>query len=51
MAEGNSNKEIAMKLSVSDQTIKGYVRSIFQKLGASDRTEAVAIALRKRLVE
>jgi DNA-binding NarL/FixJ family response regulator len=51
MAEGNSNKEIAMKLSVSDQTVKGYVRSIFQKLGASDRTEAVAIALRKRLVE
>jgi DNA-binding NarL/FixJ family response regulator len=51
MAAGNSNKEIAIKLSVSDQTVKGYVRSIFQKLGASDRTEAVAIALRKRLVE
>jgi len=51
MAAGNSNKEIAIKLSVSDQTIKGYVRSIFQKLGACDRTEAVAIAMRKKLVE
>ena len=51
MAEGNSNKEIAMKLSVSDQTIKGYVRSIFQKLGASSRAQAVAIALNKSLLE
>ena len=51
MAAGSSNKEIAIKLSVSDQTIKGYVRSIFQKLGACDRTEAVAIAMRKKLVE
>ena len=51
LAEGNSNKEIAAKLSLSDQTIKGYVRSIFQKIGASDRTQAVAIALRKKLVE
>jgi DNA-binding NarL/FixJ family response regulator len=50
MAAGNSNKEIAIKLSVSDQTVKGYVRSIFQKLDACDRTEAVAIAMRKKLV-
>ena len=51
LAEGDSNKEIAAKLSLSAQTIKGYVRSIFQKIGASDRTQAVAIALRKKLVE
>jgi two-component system nitrate/nitrite response regulator NarL len=51
MTEGNSNKEIAAKLSLSDQTIKGYVRSIFQKLGASSRAQAVAIALNKSLIE
>jgi DNA-binding NarL/FixJ family response regulator len=51
LTEGNSNKEIAAKLSLSDQTIKGYVRSIFQKLGASSRAQAVAIALNKSLIE
>jgi len=51
MTEGSSNKEIAAKLSLSDQTIKGYVRSIFQKLGASSRAQAVAIALNKSLLE
>ncbi len=51
MAEGNTNKEIAKELFLSDQTVKGYVRSIFQKLGASDRAQAVAIALKKSLVE
>jgi two-component system nitrate/nitrite response regulator NarL len=51
MTEGNSNKESAAKLSLSDQTIKGYVRSIFQKLGASSRAQAVAIALNKSLIE
>ena len=51
MTEGNSNKEIAKKLSLSDQTIKGYVRSIFQKVGASSRAQAVAIALNKSLIE
>jgi DNA-binding NarL/FixJ family response regulator len=51
MTDGSSNKEIAAKLSLSDQTIKGYVRSIFQKLGASSRAQAVAIALNKSLLE
>ena len=50
MAEGNSNKEIAQKLYLSDQTVKGYARSIFQKLGASDRAHAVALALKKGLI-
>jgi len=51
MAEGNSNKEIAKKLFLSDQTIKGYVHTILQKLGASSRAQAVAIALKRGLVE
>ena len=51
MAEGNSNKEIAQKIFLSEQTVKGYIRSIFQKLGASDRAQAVAIAIKKGLVE
>jgi DNA-binding NarL/FixJ family response regulator len=51
LAYGNTNKEIANTLSISQQTVKSHVIHIFQKLGASDRTEAVAIALRKGIVE
>lgn len=51
LAYGNTNKEIANALSISQQTVKSHVIHIFQKLGASDRTEAVAIALRKGIVE
>jgi len=51
IAEGNSNKKIAENLFLSDQTVKGYIRGIFRKLGASDRAQAVAIALKKGLVE
>lgn len=51
LAYGYTNKEIAGKLTISQQTVKSHVIHIFQKLGASDRTEAVAIALRKGMVE
>ena len=51
LAYGHTNKEIAGKLVISQQTVKSHVIHIFQKLGASDRTEAVAIALRKGIVE
>ncbi len=51
MAEGSSNKQIADKLFVSEQTVKGYVHSILQKLGASCRAQAVAISLREGLLE
>jgi len=51
MAIGSTNKEIAKKLFISDQTVKSYVHSILQKLRATDRTEAVAIALRSQLLE
>jgi two-component system, NarL family, response regulator LiaR len=45
-ARGMSNKDIAQKLSLSLQTVKGYLVSIFSKLQVSSRTEAVMLALR-----
>src|SRR5215472_3736072 len=50
VAEGFSNPEIARHLKVSRNTIKFHVSSIIAKLGASSRTEAVAIALRRGLI-
>lgn len=51
MATGKTNKEIAKKLFISDQTVKSFVHSILQKLKAVDRTEAVAVALRSQILE
>jgi len=51
LAYGRTNKEIARDLTISQQTVKSHVIHIFQKLDASDRTEAVAIALRRGMVE
>jgi DNA-binding NarL/FixJ family response regulator len=50
LAEGLSNKTIASRLAISDQTAKFHVASICGKLGAANRTEAVRIALRRGLV-
>jgi len=50
MADGKSNKQIAVALSISGQTVKWHVSSILRKMGASDRTQAVAEALRHSLV-
>ncbi|HLF70409.1 MAG TPA: response regulator transcription factor, partial [Actinomycetota bacterium] len=51
LAFGKSNKEIARELGIGSQTVKTHVSHIFTKLGAADRTGAVATALRKGLVE
>jgi DNA-binding NarL/FixJ family response regulator len=46
IAEGNSNKQIAHILEISEQTIKNHVSSILRKLNANDRAHAVALAIR-----
>lgn len=50
LAEGLANKAIALRLGISDQTVKFHVAAISGKLGASNRTEAVRLALRRGLV-
>lgn len=51
MVTGESNSDIAEKLFVSRSTIKFHVSNILMKLGAATRTEAVAIALQRKLVQ
>jgi len=50
LAEGLSNKGVASRLGISDQTVKFHVASIIGKLAAANRTEAVRIALRRGLL-
>jgi NarL family two-component system response regulator YdfI len=50
LASGLVNKEIAAKLSISEHTVKFHVASILGKLGASTRTEAVSLGIRRGLV-
>ena len=50
IAEGLGNKEIASKLRISDHTVKFHISSIFAKLGASSRTEAVTIGIRGGMI-
>jgi DNA-binding NarL/FixJ family response regulator len=48
---GNRNRDIAQRLFISEETVKVHVKHIMEKLGASDRTQAVAIALRRGIIE
>ena len=50
MAEGASNRIIALRLAISRHTVKFHVASILAKLGAKSRTGAVAVALRRGLL-
>ena len=51
IADGNSNKEIAAKLSATEDTVKGQVRSILSKLNANDRTHAAMIGVKRGIIE
>jgi len=51
IAAGNSNKIVADKLSITEETVKGHVKSILSKLGANDRTHAVTIGLKRGIIE
>jgi two-component system NarL family response regulator len=51
MVDGRGNREIAAALGISESGVKGHVNSIFGKLGASDRTQAVTLALRRGIIE
>ena len=50
LAEGLPNKAIAVRLNISDQTVKFHVSSISTKLGAANRTDAVRRAVRRGLI-
>jgi DNA-binding NarL/FixJ family response regulator len=51
IAIGNANKEIAGKLSVTEETVKGHVKNILAKLGVNDRTHAVTIGLKRGIID
>jgi DNA-binding NarL/FixJ family response regulator len=51
VAGGNRNRDIAQKLAISEETVKVHVKHIMEKLGASDRTEAVAIGVRRGIIQ
>jgi len=51
IAAGNSNKRVADKLSIGEASVKSHVENILSKLRANDRTHAVAIALKRGIIE
>jgi DNA-binding NarL/FixJ family response regulator len=48
---GKANKVIANELSITEETVKGHVKSILSKLGAKDRTHAVTLGLRRGIIQ
>jgi DNA-binding NarL/FixJ family response regulator len=51
IAAGNANKQIADQLKITEETVKGRVKNILSKLGASDRTQAAMIGLKRGIIE
>jgi DNA-binding NarL/FixJ family response regulator len=51
IAGGNRNRDIAERLFISEETVKVHIKHIMEKLGASDRTQAVAIGVRRGIIE
>jgi len=50
VAEGRRNREIGRFLGISEETVKGHIKHLLEKLGAHDRTQAVAIAVRRGMI-
>jgi DNA-binding NarL/FixJ family response regulator len=50
IAGGNRNRDIAERLFISEDTVKAHIKHVMEKLGASDRTEAVAIGVRRGFI-
>jgi DNA-binding NarL/FixJ family response regulator len=50
IAVGNANKDVAAQLSITEETVKGYVKNILAKLRAKDRTHAVTIGLKRGVI-
>lgn len=48
---GQANKQIALRLGLSEETVKGHLKSIFAKLDVADRTHAVTVAVRRGIIE
>lgn len=48
---GNRNRDIADQLFIAEETVKVHIKHIMEKLGASDRTQAVAIAIRRGIIQ
>ncbi|MGA2097728.1 MAG: response regulator transcription factor [Candidatus Acidiferrum sp.] len=51
IAEGNRNRDIGEKLFITEETVKVHIKHIMDKLGASDRTQAVAIGIRRGFIK
>ena len=51
VAEGNRNRDIGETLHISEETVKVHVKHIMDKLGAKDRTQAIAIAVRRGIIQ
>jgi DNA-binding NarL/FixJ family response regulator len=51
VAGGNRNRDIARQLFISEETVKVHIKHIMEKLGASDRTQAIAIAVRRGIIQ
>jgi DNA-binding NarL/FixJ family response regulator len=51
IAGGNRNRDIAEKLFITEETVKVHIKHLMEKLGASDRTQAVAIGVRRGIIQ
>jgi DNA-binding NarL/FixJ family response regulator len=51
VANGGKNRDIGRQLSITEETVKAHLSSILEKLGAKDRTQAVAIGVRRGIIQ